>query len=63
MRPRGPKMFCTSVARSYVTTNGSVGLKLNVAAGLLVNFNLRFNVTSGGLTDRLAPLLGLEYGF
>ena len=48
---------------SYVTTNGSVGLKLNVAAGLLVNFNLRFNVTSGGLTDRLAPLLGLEYGF
>jgi hypothetical protein len=48
---------------SYLTTSGSIGLKLNVAAGLLVNFNLRFNATSSGLTDRLAPLLGLEYGF
>jgi hypothetical protein len=48
---------------SYFTTSGSVGLKLNVAAGLLVNFNVRFNATSGGLTDRLVPLLGIEYGF
>jgi hypothetical protein len=48
---------------TYVTGNGSIGLKLNVAAGMLVNFNLRFNATSGGLTDRLVPLLGLEYGF
>jgi hypothetical protein len=48
---------------SYFTTNGSIGLKLNVAAGMLVNFNLRFNATAGGLTDRLVPLLGLEYGF
>jgi hypothetical protein len=48
---------------SYLTSSGSVGLKLNAAAGLLVNFNLRFTVTSGGLTDRLVPLLGLEYGF
>jgi hypothetical protein len=51
------------VDESYLTSNGSIGLKLNVAAGLLVNFNLRFNATSAGLTDRLAPLLGLEYGF
>jgi hypothetical protein len=48
---------------TYLTTNGSIGLKLNVATGMLVNFNLRFNATSGGLTDRLVPLLGLEYGF
>jgi hypothetical protein len=48
---------------SYFTANGSVGVKLNVATGMLVNFNLRFNATSGGLTDRLVPLLGVEYGF
>ena len=48
---------------TYLTTNGAIGLKLNVATGMLVNFNLRFNATSGGLTDRLVPLLGLEYGF
>ena len=48
---------------SYYTTSGSVGLKLNVAPGMLVNFNLRFNATAAGLTDRLVPLLGVEYGF
>ena len=51
------------IEETYLTMNGAAGLKLNVAAGLLVNFNLRFNATSGGLTDRLVPLLGLEYGF
>lgn len=48
---------------TYFTANGSVGFKLNVATGTLVNFNLRFNATDGGLTDRLVPLLGIEYGF
>ena len=63
--PLGSAVFddIAFVEESYLTTSGSVGLKLNVAAGLLVNFNLRFNATAGGLTDRLSPLLGLEYGF
>lgn len=48
---------------SYFTSNGSAGVKLNVAEGVLVNFNLRFSVVSAGLTDRLVPLVGIEYGF
>ena len=48
---------------SYFLTNGAVGVKVNVATGMLINFNVRFNVGSHGLTDRLAPLVGMEYGF
>jgi hypothetical protein len=48
---------------SYWTSTGAVGFKLNVAAQLLVAFNLRFSLTDAGLTDRVAPLLGFEYSF
>ncbi len=51
------------VTRSYFVTSGAAGIKLNVAPGMLVNFNLRFSTSSHGLTDRLSPLLGIEYGF
>jgi hypothetical protein len=34
-----------------------------VAPRLLLTFNLRFAVADGGLTDRLAPLLGMEWAF
>ena len=41
---------------------GSAGLKINVAPHILVNFNLRFHISGGGLQDRLTPLVGLEFG-
>ena len=41
---------------------GSAGLKINVAPHILANFNLRFNLTAGGLRDRVTPLIGLEFG-
>ena len=49
--------------QSYWTTAGGFGLKGNVAKNMLVTFNLRFAITDSGLTDRLAPLLGLEWAF
>jgi hypothetical protein len=48
---------------SYWTTNGSLGFKANVAPKVLVNFNLRFNIGARGLSDRIAPLLGIEWAF
>jgi hypothetical protein len=48
---------------SYWTSAGGFGLKANLAQRLLVTFNLRFAIADGGLTDRLAPLLGMEWAF
>jgi hypothetical protein len=48
---------------SYWTSSGGVGFKGNLAPRLLVTFNLRFAVAEGGLTDRLSPLLGMEWAF
>ncbi len=48
---------------SYWSTDGAVGFKANVAAKVLVAFNLRFNIVNNGLTDRIAPLLGVEWAF
>jgi hypothetical protein len=48
---------------SYWTSAASLGFKTNVARGVLVNFNLRFALAENGLTDRVAPLLGLEWAF
>ncbi len=48
---------------SYWTSSGGFGLKANLAPRLLVAFNLRFAMTDGGLTDRLAPLIGMEWAF
>lgn len=48
---------------SYWVNTGAVGFKANVAPRLLVNFNLRFQINGGGLSDRIAPLLGMEWGF
>ncbi len=48
---------------SFWTTSGSVGLKANLASRLLINFNLRFAIGKAGLTDRVTPLLGLEWAF
>jgi hypothetical protein len=48
---------------SYWVHSGAVGFKANVAARVLVNFNLRFQIKEGGLSDRISPLLGVEWGF
>ena len=48
---------------SFWTANGAVGFKANVATRVLVSFNLRFTLGNRGLTDRIAPLLGVEWAF
>jgi hypothetical protein len=48
---------------SYWSTSGAFGVKANVAPQLLLNLNLRFALDNSGLTDRLAPLVGLEWAF
>jgi hypothetical protein len=48
---------------SYWTSDGALGFKANVASRVLVEFNLRFNLLQNGLTDRIAPLLGVEWAF
>jgi hypothetical protein len=48
---------------SYWVSNGAIGFKANVAPRLLVNFNLRFQINGGGLSDRISPLIGMEWGF
>ena len=48
---------------SYWTSSGGFGLKANLAPRLLVTFNLRFAIADGGLTDRLSPLIGMEWAF
>ena len=49
--------------RSYWSTNGALGFKANVAPKVLVNFNMRFHIAGRGLSDRIAPLLGVEWAF
>ena len=34
-----------------------------VVGSLLVDVNLRFTAGSNGLTDRVTPLVGIEYSF
>jgi hypothetical protein len=48
---------------SYWATNGSLGFKANVAPRVLVNYNMRFNIGARGLSDRIAPLVGMEWAF
>lgn len=48
---------------SFWVSSGALGFKANVAPSVLINFNLRFNIGSNGLTDRIAPLLGFEWAF
>jgi hypothetical protein len=48
---------------SYWANTLATGLKANVAPRVLINFNLRFALNESGLTDRLAPLIGVEIAF
>ena len=51
------------VTESYWASAGGFGMKANVAPNVLITFNLRFAMADGGLTDRLSPLVGLEWAF
>jgi hypothetical protein len=43
--------------------SSAVGLKINVAGRLLLNANLLVRLNSGGLRDKVSPLVGVEYAF
>lgn len=61
----GPVSFddVAIVHESFWASSAAVGFKANLHGRLLVDFNLRFTVGSNGLTDRVTPLVGIEYGF
>jgi hypothetical protein len=48
---------------SFWTSSAAVGFKANLKGSFLVDFNLRFTIGSNGLTDRVTPLVGIEYAF
>jgi hypothetical protein len=48
---------------SYWANSGAIGFKANVAPKLLINFNMRFHISGGGLSDRISPLLSAEWAF
>jgi hypothetical protein len=43
--------------------SSAVGLKINLAGRLLLNANLLVRLNSGGLRDKISPLVGVEYAF
>lgn len=48
---------------SFWASSAAVGFKANVSGSLLIDVNLRFTVGTNGLTDRVTPLVGIEYSF
>jgi hypothetical protein len=48
---------------SYWRADGALGFKANVAPRVLIDFNLLFNLAQNGLSDRIAPLVGVEWAF
>ena len=43
--------------------SSAVGVKINLAGRLLLNANLLARLNSGGLRDKISPLVGVEYAF
>ncbi|MGH9143832.1 MAG: hypothetical protein ACRD2I_22070 [Vicinamibacterales bacterium] len=48
---------------SLNVVSGAFGLKANVASTLLLTFNLQFKLNDAGVQAKVAPLVGIEYGF
>ncbi len=48
-------------AGSVNTSNASVGFKVNPVGTVLVTFNLLMKLDSGGLRDRVTPLVGVSF--
>ena len=40
-----------------------MGIKANLVGRLLINANVRFSMNHAGLTDKLTPLIGMEWAF
>ena len=53
----------TSTQGDSNTLLGSIGLKVNPYANLLVTLNALFSLKREGLQTRIAPLVGLDYSF
>jgi hypothetical protein len=43
--------------------SSAIGLKINLAGRLLLNTNVLVRLNSGGLRDKISPLVGVEYAF
>ena len=64
--PVGSQQTFQDIAFSVGSLNvvsGSFGLKANVAGTMLVTFNLQFKLNDAGVRAKVAPLIGIEYGF
>lgn len=48
---------------SISEVSSAVGVKINLAGRLLLNANLLARLNSGGLRDKISPLVGVEYAF
>ena len=48
---------------SFWASSAAVGFKANVRGSLLIDVNLRFTLGTNGLTDKVTPLIGIEYSF
>jgi hypothetical protein len=48
---------------SLWASSAAVGFKTNVRGSLLIDFNLRFTLGTNGLSDKVTPLVGIEYSF
>jgi hypothetical protein len=48
---------------SYWLTSGAIGFKGHVLPRALIVFNLKFRMNENGLTDKITPLLGMEWNF
>ena len=48
-------------SRFYLICNGSAGMRFAMRAEVLATFNVRFRLGGEGLSDRLTPLIGIEY--
>lgn len=53
----------TSTPGDSRTLLGSIGLKVNPFANLLISLNALFSLKREGLQTRIAPLLGVDYSF
>ena len=62
--PDGQRYFQISLEKaSYTVADAAAGLKYNVFGRLLVTANVLFALNSGGLRDKVVPLVGVSYTF
>ncbi len=47
--------------QTFTEHDGAIGVKLNIAGELLLDFNVLFRLDDNGLRDNVTPLIGFEY--